>query len=162
MWITRWLFDRLDAAHETAVDVQEASVAVLQQELVHERERSHAVAQLLRGLLGDQATELAALRAVNGNLRSQITRLESQFEWARVRLNAVELERATFLQRLLGTAPLIPEIQGPMPRPVASASSVGDAFAKGFGLAGIFEDIGDKEAGQLGLGHDDEGNLTTT
>lgn len=80
----------------------------------------------------------------------QLAIAQNNFEWARVRLNAVEAERAELLRALI-KIPLYPttiEREAPPQTP--------DLTGAVTGALGIdFEDLGDELAGRLGLVHGD-------
>src|SRR3990167_130028 len=54
--------------------------------------------------------ELSAIRAERDLLKSQLTVSQTQFEWLRLRVNQLEIERAQLLAQVTGVKTAIPEI----------------------------------------------------
>lgn len=82
--------------------------------------------------------DLAAVRAERDGLKSQLATTQANFEWVRIRVNALELERAQLLEKAYGVKVPVPEIVRSHGTPLALPSS-------------LFEDMGDTTAKELGL-----------
>jgi hypothetical protein len=117
-------------------------------------------------MLSDAKRELAEARTRIDGLERALAVAQNNFEWARVRLNAVEQERAILIDRVMGVRVPVPE----MSREPAAAGTVAtgpreaedarSALLAGLGLPlNIFDDIGDTAAAAAGLDHDDLDNV---
>lgn len=84
--------------------------------------------------------DLASLRAERDLLRTQLTVANTNAEWFRMKINQLEVEKTTFMQKAYNVQMPIPEIIRPLPH-----DSLRDP--KTFS----FEDIGDELAGKFGL-----------
>lgn len=122
----------------------------------------------LNRLIDDLKREAAILRSGNAELKRQLTVAQNNFEWARVRLNAVEQERALLIERVLAVrfpVPVFTREVGPAEMPQAEQAKAEDdtsSLLKGLGLPlNIFEDVGDSEAAAAGLTHEDDGTVVT-
>ena len=93
--------------------------------------------RISKDTLDAQREELASLRATNAGLTTQLAAALANFEWTRMRLNAVEVERAMLLDKVYHIQPPVPEI---VRLPAASMDLGSD----------IFEDVGDDNAKLLG------------
>jgi hypothetical protein len=81
---------------------------------------------------------------------------QNNFEWARLSLNRVEQERAMLLSHLLKFPVAAVEIARQTP---FDGASTGNGIPN---LPGIsFDDMGDEEAGKLGLYHDETGSVVS-
>lgn len=76
------------------------------------------------------------LRSENVLLKTQLASTQANFDWLKIRVNQLEVERAQLLDKAYGVKTIVPEItRTPTP----------------FNLpADIFEDVGDKTAKDLG------------
>ena len=82
--------------------------------------------------------DLASVRAERDGLKSQLATTQANFEWIRIRLNALEFERAQLLEKAYGVKVPVPEI-------VRSHGTT-------LGLTeNLFEDMGEPAAKELGL-----------
>ena len=82
--------------------------------------------------------DLAAVRAERDGLKSQLATTQANFEWIRVRLNALEFERAQLLEKAYGVKVPVPEIVRSHGTPLGLP-------------ANLFEDMGEPAAKELGL-----------
>lgn len=110
----------------------------------------------LMQMLCDERERCARAEGQLDLAHEQLAIAQNNFEWARVRLNQVEAERATFLSALLHLpiAPPAIEREEP-PQPATATPGVGLPISLGFD----FEDVGDDAARRMGLEHDDGGAL---
>ena len=83
--------------------------------------------------------EVLALRSERDILKQQLITTNSNFEWLRLRVNQLEVERAGLLEKATGIKTAVPEI-------VRTASPL-DNMINSFS----FEDVGDTMAKKLGL-----------
>jgi len=81
--------------------------------------------------------ELAIVRAARQSLETQLVTTQANFEWIRLRVNALEIERAQLLQKAYGIHTAVPEIVR------TSKDTSIDNFS--------FDDMGDEMAKTLGL-----------
>jgi hypothetical protein len=104
-------------------------------------------------------------------LTQQLAALRASFEWLTQHVNRLERERAVLLQRVLGVTLPVPEIgrasepdrvgvATPPTAPTQPDYSTTIAGLQALGAA--FEDVGDELAAQLGLRHDEFGNVRST
>jgi chromosome segregation ATPase len=114
-------------------------------------------------LLDEANRTIAALQSEKGLLQHQHSIAQNNFEWARVRLNSVEQERAVLIERVLAVSFPVPEMTrevGPAERPTMAqraAEDEGSSLLRGLGLPlDIFEDVGDDAANAAGLVHEDD------
>ncbi len=82
--------------------------------------------------------ELAALRAENRLLRDERQTQRVQNDWLRIRVNALEVERAQLLKKAYGIETPVPELV----RTPQILPELGSA---------LFEDVGDEAAKSMGL-----------
>jgi len=94
--------------------------------------------QISKNAVDDQRAELSKLHAENILLRTQLTTTQANFEWIRVRVNQLEVERAQLVEKAYGIKTPVPEISR---TPIAQLELGSD----------IFEDVGEKMAKQLGF-----------
>src|SRR3990167_9917186 len=123
------------------------------------RRTDDAVTALLAELSQTHAA-LAGVRAQKEMLAVQAATAQTHVEWLRARVNALEAERASLLQRLLGGAIGAPVIQpipsGPSPARGEQADAERETLGK---LEAIFEDMGDDHARAYHLDHDAAGQV---
>ena len=140
--------------------VRDEAGTSLEAGLTHER--------MLNQLLDDAKRETARERQRADLLAQQLAVTQNNFEWARVRLNAIELERATLMERLFTVRLPVPELArvpfASMGMPVTTETPVEESASSDLlaavGLPGnIFEDMGDSEARTAGLLHLDDGTV---
>lgn len=87
----------------------------------------------LASIVRTQVQELADLKAENRILREQLTREQTNFDWLRVRVNALEQERAALLLKQAGVYVPTPtllnarvdEIPKPLPKGEMTFDQVG-------------------------------------
>ena len=91
-------------------------------------------------LLGLVKDDIATLRAENALLRSQVVVAQTNFDWARHRLNTLEYENKALMEVAYGVKVPSPEI--------VRAAKVDPSFdPKNFS----FEDVGDEKAKDFGF-----------
>ena|SRR5437867_1134482 len=83
--------------------------------------------------------DLAATRAERDSLKLQLASSQNHFDWLRIRVNALEVERAQLFEKAYGLKVPVPEI-------VRQTSPTQDALTQF-----SFDDMGDKMAKSLGL-----------
>lgn len=86
--------------------------------------------------------ELAAVRAERDALKLQLATANNHFDWLRLKVNALEVERAQLLDKAYGVKALVPEITRQEP---VSLEKVLSQFN-----SAIFDDVGDEKAKELG------------
>lgn len=85
--------------------------------------------------------ENAALRAERDSVKNQLSALQFQFDWIRLQINTLQLERAALMEKAYGIKVPAPElVKAP---PTKSPDSPRDEFS--------FDDIGDEVAKVLGM-----------
>lgn len=82
--------------------------------------------------------DLATIRVERDGLKSQLATTQANLEWIRVRVNALELERAQLLDKAYGIKVPVPEVVHRQISPLTLSSA-------------IFEDMGETTAKELGL-----------
>ena len=87
--------------------------------------------------------DLAVARAERDSLKLQAAINQNNFEWARLQINALEVERASLMERVHNIRMPIPELTRPM-RPLAETLGSGSADD-------LFTDMGEERAKKLGL-----------
>lgn len=90
------------------------------------------------------------LQAQARMLQSQLAVAQNNFEWARVRLNHVEDERAALLHRIIAVSVPAPRIERSGQESMAETRQSFDELMKTIS----FEDMGDVEAQRLGVDHE--------
>jgi hypothetical protein len=124
--------------------------------------------RMLNQLLDEAKRDAARERQRADLLWQQLSVTQNNFEWARVRLNAMELERATLMERLFDVRLPVPELARmplasvgiPVTRERPFEESESSDLLAAAGLPGnIFEDMGDSEARTAGLLHLDDGTV---
>lgn len=96
--------------------------------------------------------ELAALRAENTLLKTQLAVAQNNFEWARLRLNQIEDERSALFYRIVGMQIPVPRIERSGQQSMAETKPLIDELMKNIS----FQDMGDEEAKRLGVDHEKE------
>jgi hypothetical protein len=91
-----------------------------------------------KNVVDDLKVELAESRAENRQLKDELAAIKANNDWFRVKCNQLELERAQLLEKAYGVRVPVPEITRSTP-PMLHLD------------AALFEDIGDKQAKELGL-----------
>jgi predicted nuclease with TOPRIM domain len=86
-----------------------------------------------------QREELSAIRAERDSLKLQLASSQNHFDWLRIRVNTLEVERAQLIEKAYGLKIPVPEI---VRQPVFPANPI-ESFS--------FDDMGDEEAKKLGL-----------
>jgi predicted nuclease with TOPRIM domain len=87
--------------------------------------------------------EIASVKAERDTLQRQTTHLQTSFDWLRLRVNALEVERAQLIERAYGIKPIVPEI--------SRASSNDFKRTLEQMSTALFTDMGDEEARKQGL-----------
>jgi hypothetical protein len=82
--------------------------------------------------------DLAAIRVERDSLKANLATTQANLEWIRVRVNALELERAQLLEKAYGVKVPVPEVIHSQATPLGFSSS-------------IFEDMGEHTAKELGF-----------
>jgi predicted nuclease with TOPRIM domain len=82
--------------------------------------------------------EVYSLRNENVNLKTQLASTQANFDWLKIRVNQLEVERAQLIEKAYGVKTLVPEIARRPEVPVGFQSD-------------LFEDMGEKAAKALGL-----------
>ncbi len=103
----------------------------------------------LMALLAEERERTARAEGALDLAHEQLVVAQNNFEWARVRLNAVEAERAELLRALV-KLPIYPVSIERETTP-ESVSPAGVPLTVGFD----FEDVGDDAARRMGIDHDD-------
>ena|ERR1039458_4308405 len=85
-----------------------------------------------------QREELAAVRADRDTLKLQLAVSQNNFDWLRLRVNTLEVERAQLIQKAYGFSTPIPEVVRSPVNPIDLNST-------------LFEDVGSKMAKELGF-----------
>lgn len=86
--------------------------------------------------------DLAVVRSERDSLNLQLVTAKTNFEWLRLKVNALEVERAALLEKVYGLKIPIPEL-APM-HPNVTARDLGT-------MEDLFNDMGDDEAKRQGL-----------
>lgn len=86
----------------------------------------------------NQREDLAAVRMERDGLRAQLATSQANFDWLRVRVNTLEVERAQLLEKAYGIRIPVPEIARTVAKPLELGTD-------------IFEDVGERVAKDLGL-----------
>jgi len=96
----------------------------------------------LIGFVKDSVDKLrednAILKSENASLRGELLTTKANFDWLRVRVNALEVERAALLEKVSGVRIPVPEVVRHIP-----TEQLINQFT--------FEDVGDDVAKKLGL-----------
>lgn len=116
-------------------------------------------------LLDEARRDVAEGRQRIVDLERSLAVAQNNFEWARVRLNSVEQERALLIEHVTKVRLVVPEITreaGGAGVPLQPGKTTDDTQEPGLleGLAlpaGMFEDMGDQAAAAAGLEHDATG-----
>lgn len=83
--------------------------------------------------------ENAALRAERDAVKSHLSALQFQFDWVRLQINALQLERSALIEKVYGIKVPAPEL---VRTPTPSVADIVDKFS--------FDDMGDEVAKKLG------------
>lgn len=107
--------------------------------------------------------------AMELSLTSQLSQLQSSFEWLTQHVNRLERERAELFARVLNLqlpAMTLEREKAPSISPSQVVGVPGDSYENTIpalqAAGGLFEDVGDDAAARLGVGHDDMGNVKWT
>lgn len=104
----------------------------------------------LMEMLAEERERCARAEGIADQLREQLVIAQNNFEWARVRLNQVEAERAHLITHVL-KLPLTPMVIERAHAPEPRDTGVGMPFD----LDGIsFDDMGDDAARRAGISHE--------
>jgi len=109
-----------------------------------------------RKIYEDMKTEMAVALAQAATLDKQNGMLQTHLDWLRLRVNQLEQERAQLYFRVADikiSTPVIEQVA-----PMSKQPRVGSPFHE----MPSFEDMGDDEAREQGVGHDSAGNLVFT
>ena len=82
--------------------------------------------------------DLAAVRAERDSIKLQLATSTNHFDWLRIRINTLEVERAQLIEKAYGIKIPVPEIVRPNVNPLELN-------------ADLFNDIGDNAAKTLGM-----------
>jgi len=82
--------------------------------------------------------ELSAIRAERDSLQTQLSISQNHFDWLRIRVNTLEIERAQLIKKAYGIDIPVPEIVRTNPNPLELN-------------ADLFTDMGEDAAKKLGL-----------
>lgn len=94
--------------------------------------------EISKDVVADLKEEVSALRAERDALKLQLATTQIQFDWLRVKVNGMEIERAQLLEKAYNIKVPVPEIV----RTTGKTPSFNSA---------LFEDVGDEVAKELGL-----------
>lgn len=97
--------------------------------------------QISKNSYDDLRQELSAVRAEKDILKSQLAVSQNQFDWLRLRVNTLEIERAELIKKCYG-------IDAPVPAIVRQPKS---EDVEPFLNSDLFNDVGDEKAKKLGL-----------
>ncbi len=114
----------------------------------------HQIAMLME-MLSAERERTARAEGQLDLAHEQLAIAQNNFEWARVRLNQIEAERAQLMTTLL-RVPIQP-VTIERPAEPASAPAAGAGIPMGIGFD--FEDVGDEAAEALGISHDAAGGV---
>lgn len=103
----------------------------------------------LKDLNARQRNDVDRLQAVNAELRSRVAAQDTTIDWFRVRITQLEMERAQLLYNYTGVKIATPSIERAPESDVARALQATQHF----------QDMGDNEAGRLGIGWNEDGTL---
>ena len=94
--------------------------------------------QISKQAVDELRTDLAVVRAERDFYKTQALASQANFDWARVRVNTLELERAALIEKAYGLKVPVPEItRAPVTKEDLNQFS--------------FDDMGDDAAKRLGL-----------
>lgn len=82
--------------------------------------------------------DLASVRSERDQLKAQLASTTANFDWLRIKVNAMEVERAQLLEKAYGIRTIVPEIARQPSIPIDFTTD-------------LFEDIGDDKAKKLGF-----------
>lgn len=102
------------------------------------RQDADSNAEVAKQALSNLSEELAAVRADRDALKLQLSTAQNHFDWLRVRVNVLEVERAQLVEKAYGIRVPVPEVvRTPVVGPDFNSdifSDIGDTVAKQFGL----------------------------
>lgn len=93
----------------------------------------------------DLRRELAAAVVERDALRVQAAVAQSNFDWLRMRVNQLEVERAQLLKKAYNVDTVVPEVVRTSNQRANQASNLPEL------MASLFEDVGETQAKELGL-----------
>ena len=102
------------------------------------RDAADVHAEVAKSAIANLREELSAVRAERDALKIQNVVTQNHFDWLRIRVNALETERAQLIEKAYGIKVPIPEIVRTPVHPIDFNSA-------------LFEDVGDETAKELGL-----------
>lgn len=94
-------------------------------------------------------------------LERQLATVTTHAEWLRQRVNGLEMERATLLQRVIGGPVVAPTIHPFVPASELSREQADKAREALLSVESLFEDMGDEKAKEHQIRHDETGRLTS-
>jgi hypothetical protein len=116
----------------------------------NERERWMNTVERLSAALESSKGDIARLQGKVEVLERNLAVAQNNFEWARVRLNHIEDERAALLHRVIAVSVPAPRVERSGSESMADQRQSFDELMKTIS----FEDIGDAEAQKLGIDHE--------
>lgn len=159
MWTTRRLLARLD------------DLATMVRAVVtgwpETREAVHQIRRALAAIEADRRTShrLAEEVAAHAQTREALAALRATQAWLHEHVNRLEADRQALLARVLQVqVPAMHLSVAPEPTPTPQGSPEDqDAYASTIpalqAVGSLFEDVGDEAAAELGVGHDEHGNV---
>lgn len=94
--------------------------------------------KISKEVVDDQRVELSALRAERDALRNELMALKTNFDWLRIRVNALEVENKALIERAYDIRLPAPEITRQLPPqfidPPSVFDDIGDDLAKAMSL----------------------------
>lgn len=94
--------------------------------------------QISKDTVAKLQEELSVLKAERDLLKNQLVVTDANFNWFRLRVNALEMEKAQLVKKAYGIDVPVPEVARQPQIPIAFSSD-------------LFGDVGDKIAKELGL-----------
>lgn len=88
--------------------------------------------------IADLREELSAIKSERDSIKTELYTTKANFDWLRIRTNALEIERAQLLEKAYGIKVLVPELVRAPINPLDINQS-------------MFEDMGEDKARTLGL-----------
>lgn len=102
--------------------------------------------------------ELAISKQQAADYKQFNASLSASFDWLRVRVTQLEMERAQLIENYMGVKVAVPQIS-PAPASVERRDRE-SASALAAAVAPYFTDMGDEEAAKQGVGWNEEGEVT--
>lgn len=99
--------------------------------------------RIAKDTVDDQRVNLTALRVERDSLKSQLSASVANCDWLRIRLNAVEAERAQLLSKVYGLNVPVPEVI--RANPAAAQIADMNSFS--------FEHVDEDTAKKMGISH---------